>query len=340
MLNIVICGGGNLATVCAGFFASQEEVKVSVLTRKPQAWSLHPEVTDCKGQCFTGQLVAVSHRPEDVIPQADLILLCLPGFAIEEVLQQIGPCLQKNAVVGSVVANTGFFFMAHHCLPEMQPLFGFQRVPFIARTENYGQKAQLRGYKPQLHVAIEHTADPEALRRVLEQLFHTPVSLLHNFYEASLSNSNPILHTGRLYTLWKEWDGKPSEKPIFFYDEWTDEASEMILRMDEELMRLTRLLGVAKEAIPPLLTYYESSDAASLTRKIRSIEAFHGILAPMRETPAGWVPDFTSRYFTEDFPFGLRFIHDLLHQHHINAPYIDEVFEWGMNSPACREVSR
>ena len=42
--DIVICGGGNLATVCAGFFAAQENLKVSVLTRKPEAWSLHPDL--------------------------------------------------------------------------------------------------------------------------------------------------------------------------------------------------------------------------------------------------------------------------------------------------------
>lgn len=331
MLNVIICGGGNLATVCAGFFAAQEDLTVSVLTRKPAAWSRHPEVTDSKGQCFTGELASVTSRPEEVIPQADIVLLCLPGFAIETVLQQIKPWLQHQTFVGSVVANTGFFFMAHQLLPESQPLFGFQRVPFIARTEIYGQKAQLRGYKAQLHVAIEHTVDPELLRHTLEQLFQTPVALLNNFYEASLSNSNPILHTGRLYSLWHDWQGEALLQPIRFYDEWTLDASETILRMDAELMQLTRRLGVTEEAVPSLLTYYESSDATSLTEKLRSIEAFHGILAPMRETEDGWVPDFTSRYFTEDFPYGLHFIRDLMHQEQIEAPFIEQVYQWGMD---------
>ena len=331
MRKLVICGGGNLATVCAGFLAAQEGVSVSVLTRHPEGWSMEPVVTAPGGICFKGRLKAVTLEPKDVIPQADIVLLCLPAFAIESVLTQLRANLSPQTIVGCIVANTGFFFAAHSLLPASQPLFGFQRVPFIARTKVYGHEAQLCGYKPRLHVAIENAADADALRTLLEKLFHTPIQLLNNFYEASLSNSNPILHTGRLYSMWKDWQGEAYPRPIRFYDEWTVEASEMILRMDGEFMALTQRLGITEEAIPSLLTYYESTDAESLTRKIQSIEAFHGIVAPMRETPQGWVPDFGSRYFTEDFPFGLRMIRELLKSEDINAPFIEQVYQWGMS---------
>ncbi len=330
MLNIVICGGGNLATVCAGFVSAQESVKVSILTRHPEAWSQTPVVMAAEGQQFHGRLNLVTRAPQEVVPQADIVLLCLPAFAIENVLRQIKPFLHPTTVVGSIVANTGFFFAAHNLLQDSQPLFGFQRVPFIARTTTYGHEAQLMGYKSQLHVAIEHSEDAESLREQLEQLFNTPTHLLHNFYEASLSNSNPILHTGRLFTLWKDWNGETLPQPFRFYDEWTLESSEMILKMDAEFMCLTHHLGITEDSIPSLLTYYESTDAHSLTRKLQSIEAFHGILAPMKETPSGWIPDFSSRYFTEDFPYGLRFIRDLLVQEEIDAPFIEEVYQWGM----------
>ena len=95
-------------------------------------------------------------------------------------------------------------------------------------------------------------------------------------------------------------------------------------------MSLTRLLGISEASVPSLLTYYESTDVSSLTRKIRSINAFHGILAPMRQIPEGYVPDFTSRYFTEDFPFGLRFIRQLLHDHALPCSRVDEVYAWGI----------
>lgn len=36
-------------------------------------------------------------------------------------------------------------------------------------------------------------------------------------------------------------------------------------------------------------------------------------------------------YFTEDFPFGLRFIVDLARKHGVETPKIDIVYEWGMS---------
>lgn len=45
----------------------------------------------------------------------------------------------------------------------------------------------------------------------------------------------------------------------------------------------------------------------------------------------GWIPDFLSRYFTEDFPYGLRFIWQLAREHKVDVPTIDRVFEWGMS---------
>ena len=114
-----------------------------------------------------------------------------------------------------------------------------------------------------------------------------------------------------------------------FYEEWTDDASQTLIDMDAEFFRLLNHLGVT--GIPTLLDYYESTDAASLTRKLSTIPAFQGITSPMKQVPGGWVADFGSRYFTEDFPFGLRWIKELAKQNNISTPVIDKVYDWGMN---------
>ena len=38
MKNICICGGGNLGHVVTGFLAAQENLKISLLTRRPDKW--------------------------------------------------------------------------------------------------------------------------------------------------------------------------------------------------------------------------------------------------------------------------------------------------------------
>lgn len=329
MMSICICGGGSLGHVCAGVFASQGYT-VNILSGHPEKWDKNITVTDQTGKTYKAHPAIVSSSPEKVISCSDIVLLCVPGYLIEKSLSQIKPFLKKDAIVGSIVSSTGFFFKAHDILSPDTTIFGFQRVPFIARINEYGKSASLLGYKPSVNVAIENAPDPEQLRRRLEDMFITPVILLHNFYEASLTNSNPILHTGRLYSMWGNSPLKPIDNPILFYADWTDDASKILIDMDNEFMKLVTALNIRKGIIPSLLEYYESVDAPSLTNKIRSIEAFKMIKAPMIQTEYGWIPDFNSRYFTEDFPYGLSIIKNLCVEHKLNTPTIDKVYNWGI----------
>lgn len=330
MTRLCICGGGSLAHVCAGVLSSNPNVEVKILTRQPEFWAHQLEVSDLNGKVYKGSLSSVSSVPSEALKDCDIIFLCLPGFAIESTLKSIKPYVGK-AVVGSVVCSTGFFFAAHKILEEDARLFGFQRVPYIARTVEYGHSAKLLGYKPHLSIAVENVVDKESFRQLVEDLWMTPTKLLASHYEVSLTNSNPILHTGRLYSMWKDWNGEIYDHNILFYKEWTNEASKMLIDMDAEFMHLLDVLPIAKGAIPSLLDYYESRDAESLTKKIASISAFQNITSPMKEVEGGWVPDFKSRYFTEDFPYGLRFIIELSKEYNINTPCLNKVYEWGIN---------
>ena len=331
MKTICICGGGSLGHVCAGVFVSKG-YKVSILTGHPEKWQKDISVVDPDGKVFQGALSNVTSEPSEVIADADIVLLCLPGYLIEKQLLEIRSYLLPSTIVGSIVSSTGFFFIAHKVLPKTLGLFGFQRVPFIARVNEYGRTASLLGYKSLLKVAVENINDQNGLIDELSEVLMTPIELLNNYYEASLTNSNPILHTGRLFTLWRSPETHlPMKHCIRFYADWTDEASEILLAMDDEFGELLNKLRVSRKVVPTLLDYYDCQDAKDLTRKIRSIPAFLPILAPMVETSEGWIPDFNSRYFTEDFPFGLKFIRDLAREYGISTPTIDKVYEWGIN---------
>ena len=331
-MKICICGGGNLGHVVAGFVAAQKKHEVCLLTRHPERWSQDLTIEAPAKTTFTGHLNGLYSDAQQAVSDADIVLLCLPGYAIRETLLQIRDFLRPDTAVGSVVSSTGFFFEAMELLPKTQPLFGFQRVPFISRIIEYGHKARLMGYKDSLELAIEQSSNPESLRLVLQQMLRTPIHLLRSHYEVSLSNSNPLLHPSRLYSLWKDWhEGIVYDRIPLFYEEWTEEAAELYIQMDNELQALLEQLPVRKGSIATVLDYYESTDAVSLARKLRSIEAFKGILAPMKEVDGGYVPDFHSRYFTEDFPYGLAIVRRLTHQYGIEAPNIEQVYQWGQN---------
>ena len=332
MINFCICGGGSLGHVIAGYLGANADVRISMLTQRPQLWKNDIEVHTPEQTIIHGHIHTISSNPEDVIPQANIILLCLPGFAIKQQLQLIKPYVKSTTFVGSVFSSTGFFFNAMEILNEDVPLWGFQRVPFICRTREYGQSANLLGYKSNLNIAVERTDEKEDFRLLIEKLFNTPVSLLNNFYEATLTNSNPLLHTSRLYTMFgASNEGRTFPRMILFYEEWTEEAAQLLIDMDEEFFRLLEVLPVKPNYLPRILEYYESHDARSLAQKLSSIQGFKGITSPMKQTAQGWIPDFASRYFTEDFPYGLHFIWQLAKEKGIATPKIDMVYQWGMS---------
>ncbi len=330
---ICICGGGSLGTVIAAWTAAGGKGEVSLLTSRPEAFSSELRVDLPSGEVLGGVISKVSDNPADVVSDADVVLLCYPGYMISPCLKAIRDYLRPDACVGSVVSSTGFFFEAQKTLSPSQVIWGFQRAPFIARVRDYGRSAHLLGFKKSLSVAVERLQSPEKedFARFLSFWFDTPVSLLANYYEASLTNSNPLLHPARLYDLFGgDNEGRVYPEPVLFYGQWSERASQYLISLDRELFRLLDVLPVTPGFLPTILDYYESTSASSLSAKLRSIEAFKSISSPMRQTLQGWVPDYSSRYFREDFPYGLRYVCELARERGVQTPVMEELLRWGM----------
>ena len=330
-MKVCICGGGSLGHVIAGWSAAKAKGQVSVYTGRPGEWASDIVVDTPEGDTLTGHIFKVSDDPREVVSPADVVLFCYPGYLIESTLKRLKPFFRKDAFIGSVFSSTGFFFDAREVLAPDQPLWGFQRVPFIARVGEYGQSAHLLGYKSELKVAVENVPTEEKLSFVefLSEWFERKVTLLNNYFEASLSNSNPLLHPAVLYDMFA--GDKVYDRKIYLYREWSESAAELLIKMDEEFFRLLEVLPVRRGFLPTILDYYESKDAASLAAKLRSIPAFQNLEAPMKQGPTGWVPDYSSRYFSEDFPYGLKLICTLAHEKGVPVPTLDRVLEWGMS---------
>lgn len=329
--NLCICGGGNLGQVIAGYIAAKKDVMVNVLTRKPDCWRQEMIVRLPGDETLVGKLNLVTDNAQEALKNVGIVLFCLPGNANKEELLKIKPYVSKDCFVGSVFCSTGFFFEAFEVLGKKQPLWGFQRVPFTARLVEYGKEAELKSFKPNYYIAVENTPLKEEFRSVVQELFDRPTTLLTNYYEATFTNSNPLFHTARLYQMFKDWEpGKFYPKSIGFHDDWDDATSDIYIQMDEDLMRLLSVLPVRKGYLPTILDYYESKDAASLTRKIKSIYANKGYGTPMIETEKGWIPDISSRYFQEEFRLSLKYVYDKAHELNVEIPVIDTVFNWGV----------
>jgi hypothetical protein len=331
---ITICGGGSLGHVTAGVCGSQESVVVNILTNRPERWGESVCVSDPNGKKFIGRLNHVTADPAEIIPQSDIVYLCVPGYLIESNLRKIAPFMKPDCSVGACVSSSGFFFAAEKVLPNNVRLFGFQRVPYIARVTEYGKSASLLGYKPLLKLATKNIADSDVLKDQLSSLLLTPIELLPNYLDAALTNSNPILHPSRLYGLWHDWKpGVIYPKQALFYEEWDLFSAETLIACDEDFFAVHDKTAASPGGIPRLLDYYESSNADELARKLRSIPAFQKIPAPMVKTDGGYLPDWGNRYFLEDFPFGLKIIKDLAVKYQVEVPTVDKILAWADSMP-------
>ena len=329
-LTLCICGGGSLGTVIAGIAASKG-YEVNILTGHPESWNHNITVEDKAGKKYEGRIARISSEADEVIPQSDIVLCCLPGSVIYGQLLKIKPYLSENTAVGSIFSCTGFFVSAISALGTEVKLFGFQRVPFIARVKEYGNSATLLDYRKMLNIAFWNVSYEGQKFYVgkLSDILCTPINVMEHALQATLTNSNPILHPARLYSLFKKFDIKhPFTYIPRFYEDWTDDSSEMLIVCDGEFQAMLCKLGLDSQYTPPLLEYYESSDAESLTRKITSIESLKGLKVPMIECKGGYAPDWDNRYFTEDIPYGLLLIKYVCQLIDIKTPNIDKIITW------------
>lgn len=324
---VCICGGGSLGHVIAAVLGNKG-CRVNLLTGHPAEWSNELTVSDSNNKVIKGKLHTVSNNAKEVIPSADMVLLCLPGYLIEKTLLSIKPYITHKTYIGSVVCSNGFFWIARHVLGKESKLFGFQRVPYICRVKEYGESAVIKGYKSKLKIAGSENVEMKDLSSFFTQTLETPTIPLKHYLEATLTNSNPILHPARIYGMLSRTGQEAFEKELLFYEDWGDYSSEVLINCDNEFQQLLDHLPVNRDEIPTILSHYESTDIPSLTRKIRSIEAFKGIKMGMIKRDDKYYIDYSNRYFTEDIPYGLLIIKSVAVALKKETPCIDTVIQW------------
>jgi opine dehydrogenase len=325
-MNLTILGGGNLAhsiAVTASFYFK----KISILTSNRELWNDRLTAIFPDGNKVIGRDIAVSEKAEEAILGSDVILSTLPGHIIPERLREIKRFMKPGQMVGSVTAAGGFFWIARGVLGKSIPLFAFQRVPFICRIIEKGKSVNISGLKKELFVASigvdGYQSQYNSMISLMKESFATDIIHLNSYLEATISNSNPILHTTRLCSMIKN----PADKNnAFFYREWDDDTSKLLLKCDQEVVQIIEKLGKPFPLFKTILEHYEVGNWSELTLKMRSIKAFSDITFPMIEKEKGvFFPDSSSRYFLEDVPYGLLILRSMADICGIATPNMDKV---------------
>ena len=223
---VCIVGGGSSAHVLISFLSQQRSHNIHLLTRRPDEWHdvVTCELTSMKNeviQTFHGVIHKKSKNPAQVIPDADIIVLCMPVHQYRDALRSIGPFISKSkdeVYVGTVYGQAGFNWMAHE-IEKIYNLtnlviFAIGLIPWICRTLSYGSKSANYGGK---HVNVVAVTPKEKFDKMnemfLDDISWRPLGVgkfvqACSFLSLTLSVDNQIIHPARCYGLWTQYEGR------------------------------------------------------------------------------------------------------------------------------------
>lgn len=328
-MNITVIGGGNIGTVLLGELAADRKNHVSLLTSREKLWQHTIEVIDVeKNSTCIAELSEITSDAA-VVKNSELIFITVPSNALPDTVARILPHVQSGTVICIVPGSGGCEFVCQPLIQKGCIFCGLQRVHCIARIKEYGKSVYALSHKSEIAVAAIPQAKTPDIAQMLGKLLKMPCKALNNYLAVTLTPSNPILHTARLYAMFHNYaPGIYYPKNFLFYAEWDRLSSETLLQCDAELQDLCNALPLQLSEVVSLKIHYESDTAEKMTQKISHIPAFQGIPSPMCETPYGFRPDFSSRYFLEDFPYGLCIIKSFCQIAGIDCPAINRVLQW------------
>ena len=354
-LVVTVVGGGASAHVLIPFLSAAGH-EVQLLTRRPSDWAseVELELQSIDGELqrtFRGSLVRVSNDPGDVVPNADVVVLCMPVHQYRAALHNLAPHLRRDreVFVGTIYGQAGFNWMTAEIEREFElesvTTFAVGLIPWICRVLEYGSRGVTYGSK-EVNVAAVSPRDrfdslnESFLPAICEQWLGTGGFVqADSFLSLTLSVDNQIIHPARCYGLFRRYGGQwesAAEIPYFYRD--FDELSAGLLRsLDADYSQVREAIRdrFPDRQFPHMLDYLAlerlsyQSDNTDIQESFTNSMTLGAIKPPTRQLPAGaWVIDTDHRFFTDDISYGVCIAKWMAQELDLQVPMMDSIIEW------------
>ena len=138
---LIVCGGGNSAHTLIPLL-KDSIFDTFIYTSKPELWSnqIELEWQNPKGEIeasFSGPLVKASNNLEELFPDADYLVFCMPVHQYRIALHVIAPYISKSKTVfvGTLYGQGGWNWMVDEIRREYNMTnlvaFSFGLIPWI-----------------------------------------------------------------------------------------------------------------------------------------------------------------------------------------------------------------
>lgn len=281
-MNITIVGGGNIGTQFAVHCAEKGH-DVIIATSNPGRFSKHLYIVDRDDKVLhEGDIRMATNDPAEAFGNADVIIITMPPTMMIPLAETVYDNTGADTMIGFVPGNGGFEFAFSKCIERGNIFFGIDRVPAIARLTERGRKVCCSGYKDELYVAAIPGAATDRCAAMIESIYDIPCVRLPGFMALTLTPSNPILHTARLRTIFKDYElGVTYESLPLFYEDWDDESSELLIACDDEIRSICKALPeFGLEYVVSEKEFYNAYTVQDMTNAIRTEESLLGLTTP------------------------------------------------------------
>lgn len=355
---LVICGGGNSAHTLIPFL-KDSGFDVYLYTSRPGSWHerIELEWRDSDGNLcgqYSGVLTQASDRPNDLVPLADYIVLCMPVHQYRVCLDKIGPFINKDKTVfvGAMYGQGGFNWMVDEMKTRYSldniVSFAFGLLPWVCRVAEYGKKGIVYGGKAVNYAACHPKSYFDQLN---EELFenvgykwfgkgHTEQS--DNFLSLTLSVDNQIIHISRCYGLYKVygpyWQNK--EDVPMFYRDYDDVSAALLAKLDSDYSKVRNAIvdRFPGKDFKHMLDYlalerfsYQSQNTGIKESFVNS-STLVSIPTPVVQNPDGfWEIDRNHRFFLDDVYYGICIAKWMAERMDIKTPTIDSLLRWAQS---------
>lgn len=329
-MNVTVLGGGNIGMSLVGEISRIKSYDVTLYTSKPELFGTRMDVADDeRNMIFKSGVFCATNDLNAAVKDADVILCTLPAFMRKKLIEDISGIIKNTVVIGFVPGYGGAEMYCKELIEKGVTIFGLQKVPYVSRTREVGRTAGIMARKNKLFVAAIPCSNTEKIAEMLEDMLLIKTVPLKNYMAATLLPGNPLLHTSGSYVYLKNYEkGYHFPEQIYYYQSWTDECSEIICSFSDEMMNICKAIPLDLSEVQSIQEYYESPTPKDLTVKFHSIPSFYPLTLPMMHDDKGFMPDFNSRFYTEDIPFGVCILKGLAVMADIKTPTIDLILDW------------
>ena len=353
---VTVVGGGSSAHVIIPFLSKCGH-RVNLMTRRPAQWKRDVSVElhtmqDTVLDTIQGSLHKISSDPAEVIPEADVVVLCMPVHQYRDALHRLAPYINKDkdeVFVGTIYGQAGFHWMCHEIERKMQltniTCFAVGLIPWICRTIEYGSQGVNYGCKVHNIVAVTPSDRFERLNElVLNDMCYT----IHgtgkflqacSFLSLTLSVDNQIIHPSRCYGLWQRYGGKwaTAEDIPYFYKDYDALSADILGRLDADYTKIRDAVRqhFPRRAFPYMLDYLalerftHQSGNVDIQKSFLESKQLGRIKTPCVPLDTGeYALDIQCRFFTDDIPYGLLIAKWIAEKLNVETPMIDEIITW------------